>query len=232
VRKLTTRALLCALALAVAASAVAVAGTKNGVTFSTKYSTQRAGKPTGFTAHIAGAPRDANGLLDPARQVVLTFEPGTEFDTSVPGECTAQKLQEGGAAACPADTVVGSGSAEAISGIAALDPIRETVTVFNADGGILFYLVGRQTFTITGQIKGSKVVAHVPALPIPGNPKGAVLTKFDVVVKRVHEGRRAYVSSPETCDGRWTVRATFKYPNVPDISNVVSNTRCKRTRSR
>lgn len=70
----------------------------------------------------------------------------------------------------------------------------------------------------------------VPPLPVPGNPKGAVLTKFDLEVDRIRDGRRAYIRTPRSCNRRWTVRATFQYPNVDDISNVASTTRCKKPR--
>lgn len=228
-RKFAIGALIAALVLAVAG--IAAAGTKNGVKFETKYSTTKAGKPTGLTSSIEGAPRDAQGRLDPAERVILTFERGTKFNTRVPATCDKATLDEKGPAGCPKRSIVGSGSAQAITGLQSLDPVDEKITAVNTRNGILFHLKGLQTFVIVGKLRKNKLIVDVPPLPIPGNPKGAVLTKFDLKVKRIRRGRSAYVTSPPTCKrGRWIVRATFQYPNVPDIKNVASTSRCKKTR--
>ncbi|MEX2194417.1 MAG: hypothetical protein WD844_03950 [Thermoleophilaceae bacterium] len=217
-------------ALALAVAGIATAGTKNGVTFVTKYSTTTPGAPTGFTTSIEGAARDAQGRLDPANRVIVNFQRGTKFDTAVPARCDEDTLREEGVAGCPRRSIVGSGSAEAISGLAAIDPIQEEITAVNTRGGIIFYLTGLQTLILEGKLRGSRLTVDVPPLPIPGNPKGAVLTKFELKIKRIRRGRRAYVTTPRTCSRRWTVRATFQYPNVDDIRSIPSNTRCKKPR--
>lgn len=231
-RKSVIGALVGALVLAVAG--IAMAGTKNGVTFETKYSTTKAGAPTGFNTSIEGAPRDAQGELDPAERVIVTFERGTVFDTDVPEKCDKATLQAGGVNGCPEGSIVGTGSAEAISGLQAIDPVRETITAINTDGGILFHLRGAvATLILEGKLRANRLTVDVPALPIPGRPKGAVLTKFALEIKRVRDGRAAYIRTPQSCArGRWAVRATFQYPNVPDITNIASTSRCRKTRSR
>ena len=227
-RKSVIGGLVAALLLAVAG--IAVAGTKNDVKFETKYTTSRAGAPTGLNTTIEGAPKDSQGRLDPANRVIITFERGTKFDTRVPARCSKATLEEQGPNGCPDRSIVGSGEAEAITGIQSLDPAHEDITAVNTSGGILFYLKGLQTLTLEGKIRKNKLTVDVPALPVPGNPKGAVLTKFELKVKRIRRGRRAYITTPPTCSrGRWIVRATFQYPNVPDIRNIASRTRCKRT---
>ena len=225
-RKFVIGALVCALAMAVAG--IATAGTKNGVKFETKYSTMTPGAATGFSTIIEGAPRDAQGRLDPANRVIVNFQRGTKFDTGVPARCSKAKLTEEGVDGCPRRSIVGTGRAEAISGLSSIDPIVEEITAVNTRNGILFYLTGLQTLTLEGKLRGSRLTVNVPPLPIPGNPKGAVLTKFELKIKRIRRGRRAYVTTPSTCNRRWTVRATFQYPNVSDIRNIASTSRCRR----
>lgn len=222
-------------ALVLAVAGIAVAGTKNGVEFETKYSATKVGAPTGFKTSIEGAPKDAQGRTEGANRVIVTFQRGTVFNTDVPGECTRAQLEsEQGRDACPANSIVGTGTAEAISGLQAIDPIQETITAFNTDGGILFYLQGLQTLILEGKLRGNKLTVDIPEIRAIPNPaaKPIAVTKFDLTVKRVRRGRTAYVRTPRTCNGRWTVRATFQYPTVPDITNIASTTRCSKPRTR
>lgn len=220
-------------ALLLAVAGIAVAGTKNGVKFETKYSTTTVASPTGFRTTIEGAPKDAQGRTEGANRVIVTFQRGTVFNTDVPGKCTRAQLEAGGRDACPSNSIVGTGTAEAVSGLQSIDPIQETITAFNAEGGILFYLQGLQTLILEGKLRGNRLTVDIPEIRAIPNPdaKPIAVTKFALNVRRVRRGRRAYVRTPRTCSGRWTVRATFQYPTVADITNIVSNTRCRRPSS-
>lgn len=232
-RKSLIGALVGALVLAVAG--IAVAGTKNGVGFETNYSANKVGVPSGFKTSIEGAPKDAQGRAEGANRVIVTFQRGTVFDTDVPGNCTRAQLEsEQGRDACPANSIVGTGTAEAVTGLQSIDPIQETITAFNTDGGILFYLQGLQTLILEGKLRGNRLTVDIPEIRAIPNPaaKPIAVTKFELNIKRVRDGRDAYIRTPRTCRGRWTVRATFQYPTVPDITNVVSRTRCKKPRRR
>ena len=210
-----------------AASGVAAAGTKGGVTFETRYTRTAPDQPTGFETRFRGAPSDAEGRPDPVTRATITFERGTRLDTAVPARCDRATLEQGGPDACPPRSVVGSGTAEAVTGLAALDPIEGYVTVVNAAGGILFHLQGLQNATIEGKVSGNRLTVDVPEIPVPGTAKGAILTRLDLRVRRVRRGRRAYVRTPPSCRrGRWVVRATLEYRNVPPIRRVASVTRC------
>ena len=232
-RKSVIGALVGALVLAVAG--IAVAGTKSGVSFETKYSATKVGVPTGFKTSIEGAPRDAQGRTEGANRVIVTFQRGTVFNTDVPGKCTRAQLEsEQGRDACPANSIVGTGTAEAVSGLQSIDPIQETITAFNTNGGILFYLQGLQTLILEGKLRGNRLTVTIPEIRAIPNPaaKPIAVTKFELTVRRLRRGRSAYVRTPRTCRGRWTVRATFQYPTVPDITSIASNTRCRRPSSR
>ena len=228
-RKTVIGALIGALVLALAG--IAVAGTKGGVKFETKYTATKVGVPTGFNTTIEGAPRDAQGRVEGANRVIVTFQRGTVFDTDVPGKCTRAQLEsEQGRDACPEDSIVGTGTAEAVTGLQSIDPIQETITAFNTDDGILFYLQGLQTLILEGQLRGNKLTVDIPEIRAIPNPavKPVAVTKFELTVRRVRDGRDAYIRTPRTCNGTWTVRSTFQYPTVDDITNIASRTRCKR----
>ena len=220
-------------ALVLAVAGIAVAGTKNGVTFETKYSSRTVASPTGFRTNIEGAPTDAQGRTEGANRVIVTFQRGTVFNTRVPARCTRAQLEAGGRDACPSRSIVGTGTAEAISGLQSIDPIQETITAFNTNGGILFYLQGLQTLILEGKLRGNKLTVDIPEIRAIPNPaaKPIAVTKFNLTIRRVRRGRSTYVRTPSTCRGRWTVRATFQYPTVPDITNIASTTRCRRPSS-
>jgi hypothetical protein len=215
-----------AIAMAVAGVESASAGTKGGVTFETKYTASKVKKSTGFNTSIVGAPKDSAGKLDPANKVVVTFQAGTKFDTTVPGVCPGTSA----IATCSksgSKSIVGSGQAEAISGITAIDPVKEKITAVNVKNGILFYLTGLQTVTIPSKLKKNVLTTNVPPFPVPGNPKGAVLTKFTLKIPPKTKSGKNYVTSPSKCSGKkWTVKGDFFYPNVPAIKGIASVSKC------
>lgn len=216
-------------ALVLAIAGIAAAGTKNGVTFATKYTTSKTSAPTGFKTRIKGAPRDASGRIEGAERVVVTFQRGTRFDTDVPGECDKARLQAEGRNGCPRNSIVGTGTAVAITGLASLDPVEETITAFNTDGGILFYLQGLTTLILEGELRGNRLIVDVPQIfAVPGYPKAVAVTEFNLDVKRIRRGRTAYVRTPRSCRRHFIVRATFEYPTVDDATNVISRTRCRK----
>src|SRR4051812_39449908 len=82
-----------------------------------QFTTTQANAPTGFvyngTYHAAG---DPNGNPPYMRKMVTYNPAGQRFDTSVPKRCTASdaELMTQGAAACPAGSKVGAGTASAV----------------------------------------------------------------------------------------------------------------------
>jgi hypothetical protein len=219
-----------------AVAGVAAAGTQNGVTFETKYSATTVGALTGFTTTIEGAPRDASGNVEGAERVIVNFQRGTAFDTDVPGKCSVETLRAEGRNGCPANSIVGTGTAQAVTGLTSIDPVNLNITAFNKAGGIIFYLQGTTvpvTLPLEGTLRGSRLTVDIPRInAIPGSSRPVAVTAFNLKIKRVRRGRNAYVKTPRTCRGRWTVRATFQYPTAADITNIASRTRCKRPRSR
>lgn len=228
-------AVIGALAIAALGVGLAAAATKGGVTFETKYTSTKPGTSTGFRTRIKGAPRDAQNRLEAATKVTVRFHPGTKFNTSVPANCKRATLVDTGK--CSSRSRVGTGKAEAVSGLAAIDPVKENIVAYNTRNGILFYLTpgspGGQTLVLPGRISGRTLTTTVPPFPVPGNPKGAVLTKFNLDIKAKSKGRgsnrKDYVRTPTTCAGRWTNSATFAYSTVQAIKNILSRTLCKKS---
>lgn len=216
-------ALISALALAVAA--VAVASPQFTQSFQLKYVQKAPGKSTGVTTVITAEDPGAEGQKPKgARQVVVNFHPGTKIDTSVPGVCKAsdEDLQQMGAAACPAKSRLGTGTAEARTGIASIDPVNEDITVFNAKKGIIFLLQGDeneqngQTFVLRGRLSGRRLTVNVPKIePVPGVTVS--LTDFRLKLRAVQTGRgsrqKAFFRTPPTCPRSkvWQTEARFVY---------------------
>ena len=106
--------------------------------------------------------------------------------------------------------------------------MKEKITAVNVKNGILFYLTGLQTVTIPAKLKKNVLTTNVPPFPVPGNPKGAVLTKFTLKIPAKTKSGKNYVTTPSKCSGKWTVKGDFFYPNVPAIKGIASVSTCKK----
>lgn len=239
-RKFVIGALSAAL-VALAVSGIATAGTKDGVSWELGYSATKAKKSTGFSADIdSTGTADASGKPRAARKVTIKFAPGTKFNTRVKPTCDKDDLRSEGAAGCPRASRVGDGTAEAVTGLAALDPVRLTVEAFNARNAILFYVRSASeppvTLILEGKLRGNRLTVPVPAQPIPFVPfREAILTKFSVDVDAARKGRgrkaRYYATTPRSCPkGRWTTTAVFQYDD--GRTTVRDSDTCRRTRRR
>jgi hypothetical protein len=236
--------------LAVGAASVAIAGTNQGVSFDSTTTSKKPNTSTGLITHIKGAPvlDQAAGTYKAARTVIVQFPPGTKINSKAVKQCVASPsdFQTKGKGACPAASKIGSGSAEAITGLGAgIDPVGENVTAFNTKKGIYFLLtpagtVG-QTAVLTAKWSGAgaasarsaaagpKLTTVVPPFPLPGGAGEAALTKFDLTVKSHGKGKKAYSTTPRTCpkSGKWKLSATFKYDGGQTIV-VQDDSPCKK----
>lgn len=215
---------------ALASVGVAVASEQFEQTYQLTYSATKTKSSSGFSTLITSSdPGDPQAKPKAVRKVVINFAEGTKFDTSVPGVCSAtdQDLSSQGAAACPASSKIGSGTAEA-NAQPVIPVANEQITVFNAKNGIIFYLSGLQTLVIRGKISGRKLTATVPALPLPVAGQEAVLTKFQVEVKGKKKGKKFYARTPASCkNGKWTTTAKFSYADGT-TETVKSTSKCKK----
>ncbi|HEY8480347.1 MAG TPA: hypothetical protein VIL71_10995 [Spirillospora sp.] len=228
---------LACLALAGTASA----GENDGVVWELNYTTTKAKTLTGFSASIdSTGTADATGKPRAARRVTITFAAGTRFNTRVRPTCSAAVLRSDGPDGCPSRSRIGTGSAEAVTGLTGIDPISLDIRAFNARNGILFHVTGAAgglplTLVLEGKLRGRKLTVDVPRQPLPTPFGEGILTKFNVRVGRISSGRgrkkRNFATTPSTCrNGRWTTEALFQYDD--GRIRVRDTDTCRRTRSR
>ncbi|MFL5827343.1 MAG: hypothetical protein ACJ76V_12530 [Thermoleophilaceae bacterium] len=231
--------------LAVGTASVAMAGTKNGVTFDSTTTTKAPGSPTGLNTHIQGAPT-FNGQLEAARTVTVIFPAGTKINSKAVTQCKAtdQAIQSSNGKDCPAKSKIGTGIAEAFTGLGpTIDPVIENIVAFNVPKGIAFLLTpkgaigqtaafrgkfsGAGVARVRGAASGPKLLTKVPKFPIPGVGE-AKLTKFDLNVKKVGTKAKPYATTPKTCpkSKKWALSAVFTYDNTPPIT-VKDTSPCK-----
>ncbi len=215
-RKFLLAALVGALALAVAG--VATAAINQGQEMNINFSTKRPKANTGITTLFDNAgTRDATGKPKAARKIVLKFPSGWKKDASVRPTCTQQKLQTQGPAGCPSRSKVGSGEAEAVTGLPALDPVNVTVSPYNAKSGLLLYIAPKpgeagNPFVIPSSIRKNVLTAVVPKLVQPTPFGEAILTKFTLKISAIKKGSDFLITTPPCPSSRkWTTSGTWTY---------------------
>jgi hypothetical protein len=225
--------------LALALAAVAIASPQFKQTAAIKYTTKKpkanSGLGISLKAQDPGAP---NNKPSPATKVTVTLAKGTKVDTSAAKVCTASDsdFNSKGANACPASSRLGSGSADAVTGLGAgIDPVGENIIAFAGKNQIIFLLTPKgaigQTATIRGKIKKNVVTTAVPAFPIPG-AGNASLTVFNVSLKSISSGKgskkKNLLTTPSTCpkSKNWTTTTKFNYEDGT-TATVKSRSSCK-----
>ncbi|MFL5827340.1 MAG: hypothetical protein ACJ76V_12515 [Thermoleophilaceae bacterium] len=230
-------ALVAMFALVGAAVAMATAQFKQTaqITFSSKKVNSLTGLKINLNAQDPGAP---HAKPSPATKVVVSLPKGAKVDTSAAKVCTASDsdFNSKGANACPAGSRLGTGTADAITGLGAgIDPVVENIIAFAGKNQIIFLLTPKgaigQTATIRGKIKKNVVTTPVPAFPIPG-AGNASLTKFQVNLKAVSSGsgskKKRSVTTPPTCPKakNWVTTTKFNYEDGT-TATVKSRSSCK-----
>jgi hypothetical protein len=181
-------------------------------------STTQPNSPTGFsfsaTYHAAGDP----SAYPPYMRRMTAYNPdGLRWDTSVPAACTASDLELAtlGAAACPAGSRLGGGSATAsVMGSA---PTTTQLDFFNNTNGQIILLRSPLIATVArGKIfpDGSVEFASPTCFPYvnpPGCATDNVLQLASSITvapytKNVDGIMRSYMTTPATCPstGHWS----------------------------
>jgi hypothetical protein len=230
VRKFLLAALVGALGLAVAG--VAPAAINQGQEMNINFSTKRPTAITGITAMFDNAgTRDATGKPKAARKIVIRFPRGWKKDTSVRPTCTQSKLQAQGPAGCPSRSKIGSGEAEAVTGLPALDPVNVTVTPFNSKSGLLLYIAPKpgeagNPFVIASTVRRNVLTAVVPKLVQPTPYGEAILTKFTLKISAIRKGSDPLITSPPCPRGTWVTTGTWTYDG--STTTVRDTSPCRR----
>jgi hypothetical protein len=182
---------------------------------------------------------------NPVTRVDIVLQRGTRIDSSVVPNCSRSRLLAMGQAGCRRSqldtTRPGDGNAEAVTGISAIDPVRENVDVFDTRGGLFIYLTPKgsvgQTAIIPATVRGNRIVARVPKFCLPGDDPStpacdrgeAVLTDLDLTIRRRSTGRglrrKNYLTTPR-CNRRWRHRVSYRYQNGDTESESITQ-RCR-----
>ena len=222
-------------AAALTAALPAAAAVRNEHKFKLTLTAKQPKKSTGVTfssdrANYAIPPGTA-----PLRvtKTVFALPLGTRINPRAARACSISTLQSQGAAGCPAGSQVGSGSAVAITNLAALPSVPEQVQLFATSTGLVAFLTGTKTIILKLSIKANKITAVVPRLCLgtgadPCTVGEAVLKTLKITIRPKTSGTRRLVTTPASCvGGKWTSRATYTYANG-DTDTKTSTATCRR----
>jgi hypothetical protein len=252
-KKYIVGAILGALVIALGGSALTFAKAGKGPNhkFDFTFSKPKAGAATGvskiLTDRYTYTPPPSGTAANPVTKIVFKTPKGTKIDTSILGsksklnKCTKSKLGSSGnpvATKCPKISSK-RGSAEAITGIAAVDPLKENVDVYAATKQFVVRLTPKgavgQTANIFISLKGRTLTAVVPPFCLPGDNAAtpqcdngeAVLTKLTVFIKKVVKNGKSlitYGKCPKSHVNKTT--ATYSFRTTPK-EKVTSTQKCK-----
>src|SRR4051794_28030994 len=153
--------------------AVAGAGTASGPheTVEMTGTTTQPGTPTGTTFnatyHAAG---DTNGDPPYMRRMKFIAHPGSRYDTSVPGRCTASDAEIAlrGPAACPADSRLGGGTATGKFGGQVSSP---RLDLFNNTDEEILIISSPGVYSVPrGKIAAAQPPTFAPPTRFPNGP--------------------------------------------------------------
>ena len=205
-------------------------------TFTGAFTSKTPGASSGYRLAIDYFnPADPQAKPPAVERVLQRLHEGSRLDTSAAPRCTASdaELVSQGAAACPANTQVGTGEIDADIGQAVgrfPRVIKTRVTVFNADQELILYAestnagdpplrvpsrsaVGERTFT-----------SEAPPIPAvsPSDPYLAI-KRVRLDIHAVTAGGKALIRTPPACPagGAWTTTGTFTYRD--GVTETVSN---------
>jgi hypothetical protein len=174
--------------------------------------TTQPGTPTGSTSittyHAAG---DPNGDPPYMRKMKWIAHPGSRYDTSVPGRCTASdaEISLQGPAACPADSRLGGGSATGKLGGQVSSPHMDLFN--NTDEEILIISTPGVYSISRGKIAADQSLTFEPPTCFPNvsvtscPADNALQLGTHMVLDNYVRDGRGYLTTPPTCpdSGYW-----------------------------
>jgi len=192
--------------------------------FSFEFSTAEPGSPAGLAfRQLYKNPNDPDAKPSPVRRFLFAAPEGTVFDGSAVPACDAtdQQFQQRGKAACPGESVVGSGFITVMTGFPGEQPLRAAATVFNSGDGIIELFTDQRTGTFLAierpQFRGKNAFEDTEIAPTPGGPPD-----FESAAREAYlefpvirgPGGKSFITTPPECptDGRWIAR--FEWTNA------------------
>lgn len=224
-----------------ATAAPATADSTPAGDFSFQFSSTRPNSSTGLEfRQLYKHPEDPNAKPSPVRRFLFGAPPGTVFDGSAVPACNAsdEQFQQRGQAACPAESVVGTGFITVLTGVPGEQPYPLDATVFNSGDGIieLFTEQGTGIFLAIERPKfrGTNAFEDTDIAPTPGGPPDGSSAAREAFLKfpvsRGPDGR-SFITTPPECPAsrRWTARFEWtngdgsSYANKHDMACVAGN---------
>lgn len=216
-------ALATALLAAVALPAAALASAQFVQTADVKLTSSEAKTSSGISAKLhAEDPGNPGGKPVALSKLTLKLPSGTRVDKKGVVTCNLANAQVL-AGQCPDDSEIGSGTALA-NGFPLFPSTTEDIKVYATKNGVMFALTDNvqdprpaQTLVLKAKLSSRGVLtATVPPLPLPIPNQFAVLTDFEVVVKkqsrRVRGKTRVFIRTPKKCTRKgWTTTISFRY---------------------
>ncbi len=234
------RAIAAAGALAVLAAIPATAAVRNEHTLTLKPTAKTPNRSAGATIRTERSytppPAGSRPLL--VTKIVFALPEGTKFNPAAATRCSLAALQSQGAAACPADTAIGRGTAVGVTGTI-LGNVTQQVLVFATDSGMAAVLTGIQSAVLPLTLSKHRITAVLPRICLPPGTAAndcasgeVVLKALDITLKAKTKGSGAKVkrliTTPKTCKtGKWKSRATYTFANG-DTETETSTAQCRR----
>jgi hypothetical protein len=212
-----------------AAQAAARPGSGPRETVDQTFTSTRPSSPTGFsfsaTYHAAGDKQAA----PPALRRMLVYPPrGLRYDTSVPARCTAGDavLQAMGPAACPANSLLGRGTAEGIFFVPfahdfVFDHYKHPTYVLNNKNEQIVLIQSEGYTVVRGRIRRDGSMDWVLPTCFPKPPGADCGDEYIIQLKTISRlapytrksgGRlRSYGTTPPRCPARGYWQTTVRY---------------------
>jgi hypothetical protein len=218
------------------ATAAVTLASSQATTFSLKQSTRAAGASTGIAFKIAfGDPDAPNGLPSGLRDFKITLHKGSKIDPAAAPQCQVSEadLMSKGAAACPAASRIGGGTATATPPTGGAGVTVEGV-VFNEkfrgkNAWLFVFLINNAYATsLDATVKGNTITAKGLSGAVPG---GLLVTKFNGTITKHSKGKHKLITAPPVCpkSKKWTNTGTFVFNNS-DKDKQTSTSPCKASR--
>ncbi|HEX8083244.1 MAG TPA: hypothetical protein VF529_03075 [Solirubrobacteraceae bacterium] len=221
-------AALSAAAALLAVAAPAFAGERAALAM--PFTATTPGTQTGLTMDLRYMnPDDPNAKPPTISKLAFFLPEGTRLDPTALPVCEAsdQEIQARGRDACPAESLVGTGTLDVWLG-APGDPQRTDLALFNGPSQIIEILLFEGTNTTAAFerlfIEGAVIRANPAQVPPNAPPEDRAAASHIVWDIPAHGG---YLVTPRACDGKWTVRGEFEFADGSRASTA-SDQACTR----
>jgi hypothetical protein len=195
-----------------------------------RFTANRPGARTGWTADGALKPVPPGRQVPPQRGVDFVFPAGTRIDAGAVPACHAsdQQIARTGPSACPPASRVGSGSAGLALGttgtldtrLSVFDGGRRLIIVFTSTAGTVVRV-------LSGTINGTHIKSTIPRIVLSGGGEVAVF-RLALKLRAAGTSQRPLIRTPRACQrsGRWRFTYLPRYDPPYGVQRSTSSMRC------